>query len=1737
MLSVAEYQVNEVLHREKNTVLYRAQSQTAQELVLIKTFQADYPTPRDVLQLKREYEVTRRAASPGVLTVLALEPYQQTWLLKLEDCGGLTLEQTLAEGSLNLFLFFEIAIALADVVMQLHRKNIIHKDIKPANILVNQELSLVKLTNFASASLLSGERSEMVQPDLLEGSLPYMAPEQTGRLNRPTDFRSDLYSVGVTFYEMLTGVLPFRTTDPVQLIYQHLTVEAVPPMALCPELPSVLSAIVCKCLAKNAEDRYQSAYGLKRDLEACWRQFSATGKIENVQVGEFDRSEQFRIPDVLYGREREIQMLGAAFDRARQGGYESVLVTGTSGLGKSTLGQEFKRIVLQQHGFFLMGKFEQRWQAPYQGLLQALQQLVYQLLVESDESIANWRERIGQAVGSSLGVLTEALPALELIVGAQLPVAKLPAEEESNRFRIALQNLLSVFATEQHPVVFFLDDLQEADQASMKWLDFLISDRSLTHFLLIGTCRADEMTVNWMQSMHQLQAEGMIFNIPLSPLTRKHVSQMLQDTLRCTASRADRLAQVMLQKGDGNPLFVKEFLQTLHAQGYLRLAERTGEWMWNLQEIQKIEIDANQIDFLLNKILQLPDSAQHLVKVAACLGSSFDLQSLHAVLERDLAEVASDLLWALEEAILLSKGPAYKWLYGIQQGDVQEDSLESFHVSFQFVHDRVQQAAYRLLTPEERKHTHLQMGRRITGAEHLFERVHHLNEAVDWITDEDEREELAGMNLEAGRRLKTSTAYEQSLCLIKQGIELLRPNCWDSQYELAFDLHKERFELEYLCGDRKCSEEFFVLLVSKSRTILEKSAIYIIKIRLYSFSDRMSEALQTGEEGLRALGYHAPLHMSRAALRRSYQKLKARVQHQPFQKLIEAPMADDPIMIAQVEMMNVMGVPSYHIDPALYHALRIKMIESSFVHGLTEKTGSAYVGVGVMVLTEFGDYATADALGRLGVAMEDAVLARRGERGFLSLQFYANEIQRWTTHNRASIESLWTVGQLSLKAGSLMYAVYSLGDRMQRQVYGGVPLDEIKLELQKLMKTFERSKSNWVLYLIQMTFGLIQNVQGATAGTANLSHEGFDEEQYRTQILPQQAALWPTWYYYCKILLLYLAGEYEQILALMPNISEEVVQSESDFPFFYALTFAGVWSKGQEHLQAEHRSKFNSYRRQLKKLAAVCPDNFLHRALLVDAEAARLRGRVREAMDLYDEAIAAASRYGYLHHAAIANECAARFYVRLGKGHLATPYLVAARYGYLQWGAPVKVKQLEQQFPDLLKNQSQERIQEENIDFLSVLKAARTISGEIVLDKLLEKLIEIVVENAGAQKVLLLMEIDNRLCVLARKKPEDQHAHVLDAIPWQETQDCSPMVIQYVSRLQSPLVLHDATQDDVFRKCAYIQTHSPKSILCLPIVKLGRMIGMIYLENSLITHSFTEQQIEVMNLLSAQMAVSIENAELYRRQVMLSQAYGRFVPHQFLRLLEKKSITDVNWGDHVEREMSVLFADIRSFTALSEQMSPEENFYFLNGFLRRMEPMIKAHRGFVDKYIGDSIMALFDKGADDAVLAGIAMLRQLREYNEHRLQEGRQQVRIGIGVNSGHLMLGTIGGHERMDSTVISDAVNVAARIEKLTKVYKVPFLISEHTYSRLTDPGRYAIRPIDCVSVRGRSEAVTLYEIFEADSFEQYTGKQSTLSVYQTAYAAYWEGKLEEARTLFASCLQLFPTDVIVQMYLERCQ
>ncbi|ASS75516.1 hypothetical protein CIG75_11335 [Tumebacillus algifaecis] len=1762
MFSIAGYRILGQIAEGSKSLVYRGRNVQSGQTAIIKAMKTEYPPLQEVVRWKREYEIASSLDCDGIVRPLALETRGNGVVLVLEDFGGESLSELMQQKRLNLHQFLDIAISLTETLRFLHQQQIVHKDIKPHNIIVALEKGIVKLTDFSIASLLISEKTEMINPTLLEGTPAYMSPEQTGRMNRVTDYRTDFYSLGVTFYEMLTGQLPHVAQDPVELIHCQIAKRPQEPYEWNIGIPKAISDIIMRCLAKNAEDRYQSAYGLKADLEICRQRLQKYGVIGEFSIGEQDQSEIFRIPEKLYGRGQDIAAMRTSFDRAAQGTSELLLVSGFSGIGKSFFVHEIHASVVAENGFFISGKFDQfKRHIPYHALILAMKNLMNQLLTQSEEEITQWRDKILLALGNNGQVMTDVVPELELIISKQPDVQKLPPEETQNRFQLTMQKLLSVFCKREHPVVLFLDDLQWADPASFTMIDYLLSDPATAYLLFIGAYRDNEVTSGHrlMRMLDGLRQKQRPYRqITLRPLSPEHMGDLLADTLGSTAEQAAPLTRLVLQKTNGNPFFARQFLQALYAQKMIAFDSALGRWTWDAPRIENADITDNVVEFMLQKIKGLRENTQQMLQVAACIGSSFDLHTLAQTVGLSSHQAADELWPALQEGFLEPIGTDYKFLYSFGRAEGEDLS-----VSFKFLHDRVQQAAYAMLTEERRQAVHLQIGRLLlarTGKveleERLFDMVNHLNEGVELIQIGEETLELIALNLTAGQRAKASIAYDPALKYLSQGIDLLPADAWGQQYELTMQLYLECSEVEYLCGNLERAEQLFDLILANAKTRLEQVRVYNIKTLLLINLGEYEEAIKQGLQSIRMLGVKLSDEAGPISFLLEVIKAKWNLRKRSHEELLNLPLLKDPYWDEAMKQIFNIATAFYFVNPEHFAMLNLKVLNMTVRHGNSIASSIAYGGYGVLLGTMLGDVENGYRYGKLATELNDKYFAPLKHKSDFSFALFT---MHWKEHLQACAEMFRQTHQRSLESGDLIQAFFSALQMINCMVMHGAQLDALDREVRTYLDFAKRSKihdhvSN---YLILKAF--VQNLRGRTDSLLSLSDDDFQEEAYLERLKTEAGLHQLNWYYFvkAKLCVLYdrpseavrLSCEGEKIIAAsmaQPHVPEHY--------FIYSLAMAADYGNVSPIERRAYWKQLKKNCRKLKKWARFAPHNTEHKYLLVKAEMARIANNDQRAMTLYDQAIESAERHEFQNNVALANECAAKFYLSRTKHKIAKMYMTEAVYGYLKWGAVAKVKQLDQAYPHLLATRFEHEASLEvaatsvgsfsttggnsvqKIDLITVMKAAGAISGEIVLDKLLENMMHIVVENAGAEKGILLIEAEGGLLIEAERTTGDNTVRVLQGTPYRDSPNLATSVVQYVRRMREAVVLHDAMEADMFAKDPYILQNKPKSILGMPILNQGKLVGVLYLENNLTTHAFTSSRLEVMGLLSSQIAVSIENAKLYNQQVELNRAYGKFVPHQFLRFLEKKSIIDVRLGDYVQTEMSVLFSDIRSFTTLSEQMSPEENFKFLNEFLSQMEPAITENHGFIDKFIGDSIMSLFDQGADDAVRAALSMLKRLSLFNAARRRAGQQEIGLGIGINSGLLMLGTLGGDNRMDSTVISDAVNLASRVEGLTKRYRVQLLISEQTLSRLQDPDRYQIRIIDRVKVKGKTEAVSVYEVFDADPQVVRDGKQSTKPIFEQGVRLYQEQEFVGAKALFDECLRHNPHDQSAQVYVERC-
>ncbi|MBD1828398.1 AAA family ATPase [Microcoleus sp. FACHB-61] len=1776
MIKVPGIKVLAQIYESANSLVYRGIREKDRKAVILKVLKQDYPTPSELTRYKQEYEITRNLDIDGVVKAYALKPYQRTLVIILEDFGASSLKQLMngsvgTHGIAPLPEFLNIAIRTAEILGIIHAANVIHKDINPANIVFNPETGIIKIIDFGISTQLTSENPTLKNPNVLEGTLVYISPEQTGRMNRSLDYRTDFYSLGVTFYELLTGELPFESTDALELVHCHIAKQPIPPHLLGggegergrggEPCPKAVSDIVMKLMAKMAEERYQSAWGLKADLEECLFQLQANGTIADFPLGSKDISDKFQIPQKLYGREAEVETLLSAFERVAdspQSKIEMMLVAGYSGIGKSSLVAEIHKPNTRLRGYFTEGKFDQfQRSVPYSAIASAFQGLVRQLLTESSSQLEQWRQKLLAALGTSGQVIIDVIPEVELIVGKQPPVSQLGPTESQNRFNLVFSKFIRALCAKEHPLVIFLDDLQWADSATLKLIELMMTDASMQYLFLIGAYRDNEVSPAHplMMMLDGLRNQGATVNsITLAPLALEHINQLIADTLHSNTNQSQPLANLIMSKTGGNPFFVNQFLKTLHAENLITFDFERHRWQWDISNIEAQGITDNVVELMIGKLKKLPPMTQQILRLASCVGASFDLNTLAIICEKSPREVFPDLVTAVKSGLILPNS---------------ELDAELLIQDYKFLHDRVQQAAYALIDDDRKKAVHLQIGqlllRNVSSQElpeKIFEIVDHLNVGRELITDEYQLVELARLNLEAGRRAKASTAYAAALAqYFTPGVEILPGDIWQEHYDLTFNLYRERSECEYLCGHFENAEELVDLILSRANCNLERAEIQNIRIAAYERSNKYLKGINTASETLKTLGLTLPTTKSEilAEFELELGVYRAKLEKIKIAELIDAPEMIKPEIILCMKLLMNISAPAYFVDQDLLALISLKMVNLSLEYGKSEVSAHGYVFWGFIAGARLSDYKTGYEFGQLAIHLSE----QYNNVNLVSkvCDLFGGHISPWRCHLKKGFP-IFRNGYLAGVETGDAYGAYNSYHLILQRILIGDDFSSILEESSKHLEFFKQTKNHVFVGIQQLFQHFILNLQGLTQSKFSFNDEEFDEFQCLQiwQEIDFMTAI--ATYNILKLQILFLYGDYENALKEIKK-SEEVVVFVSGLPIqaehylYYSLILAALYPIASRSQQKEYGEIIRNNQQKMKIWADNCPENFLHKYLLVEAEIARISGKEIEAIDLYDRAISSAHEHGYIQNEALGNELVAKFWIGKGKEEIAQLYMKKAHYGYQGWGAQRKVEDLEAKYPQLrLKSSATKSITSthttttnsttgrqsgEALDLATFMKASQAISGEIVLDKLLTSLMRIIIENAGAQCGYLILETEGKLRIKASGSVNSDIITVLQSTPIESVgaQGVVPLpvsLINYVARTRESVVLSDAANDLKFANSSYIKTHKPKSILCFPLQYQGKLAGIIYLENNLTTEAFTSDRVELLNLLSSQAAISIENARLYNNLTELNQAFERFVPRQFLQILDKKSIIDVKLGDQVQQEMSVLFSDIRDFTTLSESMNPQDNFKFINSYLSHMEPAITENQGFIDKYIGDAIMALFSGEADNAVKAGIDMLHSLTEYNQHRTASGYVPIKIGIGINTGSLILGTVGGKNRMDSTVISDAVNLASRIESLTKKYGISLLISHHTFQSLPDSNQYAIRLIDRVKVKGKSKAVSMFEVFDADPPETYEGKLATRTLFEEALILYHLQKLRDAERLFAECLRRNPTDKAAQIYQQRC-
>jgi predicted ATPase/GAF domain-containing protein len=1487
MMAVAYEILGELLRTEWH-VWHRAQRRADGEPVLLKRPLPDsVPTVAGEL-LGHEYELSRELTVPGIPRVYELDRHGGTVCLVVADEGGTPLETLLRSGPLDLPEFFRLGIELCTVLSEVHRHDLVHGRVSPRSILFHPTRGEAWLLDFTFAWRSWTDGSPVATRPLGRHALPYVSPEQTGRMNRATDYRTDLYSLGITLYEALTATTPFVSDDPLELVHAHLARIPKPPHEVDPKIPVPVSLILMKLLGKRAEERYQSATGLREDLKHCAREWTARAQVADFTLGRQDVSDRFLISQKLYGRDGDVDALNRAFDRCSAGSTLLVVVSGYAGIGKTSLIQELYKPIVRQRGYFTAGKFDQIARAPYGALIQAFRGLLRQLLAEGEERLARWRQRLNAALGTGSGVLAPVIPEIELVLGSQIQPPVLGPTETQNRFQLAVQSLLGALAQKEHPLVVFLDDLQWADSATLALLKPLRTSADIRCLLLIGTYRDNEVdgTHPLTQALTALAAEGAdLERISLGPLTLADLTSMIHDTLHSERVGVEPLAQLVLQKTGGNPFFVIQFLRALKEAGLLTFDYERGGWTFQMAAIARAQMTDNVIDLMTQKIQRLSPGAQQVLTLGACIGNQFELHTLAIVSAQADEAVAADLGEAVVEGLLVPAPNDHQAL--------AEEVFAAAAVSvprYAFLHDRVQQAAYAMIPDDRRQLVHLTVGRLllegwepVTAEERLFDIAHHLNLGRALITEAAERLALARLNLRAGRKAKEATAYQAGLGYVKAGLSLLPDSHWDTDYDLMLALHVEAAECEYLSGNLDEAERAYDRLLARCRTRSDQAKVYGLKILQYEHTSRYADAMYAGRDGLALFGVSWPdsPEAKAAALAAELAAIDTLMHDQPIDALVDLPAMTDPEVRAVMTLRATLHTSCFLSgDKPLTLVNTSAMVRLSLAHGNVEESAYAYALYAAMLVGPIrGDHGAAYTFGLLAMRLNERLPAPALRAKILMM--FAWAISIWRMPMEASIPYTREAFRLAKETGLFVDAAWAVFNEAWLALLSGGTLDALEAHTEHVAY-IRRIQMGHIADAEQVLLQWGRALAGRTESPTSLSGETFDESAYRRTYQGQR--LFEMFYLVATLALLCSFEQWRQACEVAER-AEAVIRRDFDGTiwdalrvYYHALALAALTREGAE---ASELSTLASLNARLARWAQSSPHLFQRQYLIVSAELARLRGQNSDAVTLYEHAIEAAAVVACPRERALAAELYARFRQGRGERRAAAELMTAARDAYADWGAIAKVRDLEHRYPDLLTGPTiecptgsasagptpsgraaQTGPPASSLDLVTVMKAARAITSEIELEGLLRRLMRIVLENAGAGRGLLLLERKGELVIEAEGVTNGSEVRVLQSAPLEEA-PLAQAVVHYVRRTGESVVLDDATADERFAGDPYVARARPRSVLCVPIAHQGRVRGLLYLENNLTTGAFTADRLEIMQILSAEAAISLENARLY----------------------------------------------------------------------------------------------------------------------------------------------------------------------------------------------------------------------------------------------------------------------------------
>ncbi|MEO8821034.1 MAG: adenylate/guanylate cyclase domain-containing protein [Ginsengibacter sp.] len=1656
-----------VIHYGFDSLIIKSEKDGLSKPRCVKVLKEEFPSKEILAQLENEFEICSKSKCTNVRKAVKRDKLDGNESIVLEYIEGKDLNKLLATEKLDLIHQLHIATDIASALLNLHKENIFHRRIHPSNILIEQSTNKIYLIDFGLATLgnIFEEGITTFREKEIE-SLKYIAPEQTGRINHAIDHRADLYSLGLIFYRLFTGQLPFDSEARLELMYANIAKTPVDPEKINPDLPKILSQITMKLLSKNAEDRYQSAFGIKFDLEQCLEQLNKTGKIEdlsksNFKIADSDFSGKLNFSNRLYGRQKEIKKLNGFYEECAKGQKKNILISGNSGSGKSSLVEELKNLVVQKKGIFLKGKFDQISSGtPHTTIIQTFNELTQLILVGDKIFQAKWKKKLKEAIGNSGNILTQFMPGIESLIGKQPNAPELKGIEAQNRFNYEFIRFFKSIADEEFPFCIFVDDLQWADSSSLSLFKTIGENRDIDYMMLIGSYRKNEVDKDHAlyKKLNELKEENVLFEeVGLKDLDYQNIFELIENTLVTKQENLSLLSQIIFTKTKGNPFYARQFLKSIYDEGFLNFDFDSLQWQFNSDLILQMNVSGNVVELMTSFILKLPKETLDLLKTASTIGNSFSKRNLSLIKQMSERNIETLLNLSVSEGLII----------------VSEDD-------YKFAHDRIQQTIYSLISDDEKAAMHLINGQRLTSNyseneldEKLFDIVKQWNLGAEKITDKKEKNNLARLNLKAGNKAIASTAFSQGLFYFEKGLAILDKEDWDNQYDFILQLTANAAEAAYLSGDYEKVDLHIDIISKNSKSLIDSVKGYEIDIKKLIAQNKTYEAVKVGLTILKKMGIHLPLKPGKLVVMKDLIKIKFLLRNKSMEYYNNLPEMKDPEKNAAMRILSDISSASFFAVPDLVPLLAFKMIKLTISDGLSRKSPFSFAAYGYILSVFLNEIDKGISFGEIALHLAKKIHAEELVASIIATNnLFLVHRRVPITETIPDLEKAFTIG---LESGDNEYASYAAHNIVYQFFIMGYPLAELSKKAESLELKIEKFQQDLTLRRLRLFHQSILNLVEETEKPDVLSGKIFDESEMDNAEVTKNNEIYFQNLYLQKLqlALIFNLTDNARKYAPLAEKYQESVKGTTLYPLFYfyrSLLITDVIpdTVSKKSILKQVAKDINA----IRKYEKYCPADYSHKIFLLEAEYNYLQGNNEEAKILYDKALKAATQINITGDLAYTWERAGRFFLNTKQDLLANFYLQNAYRVYKRWGALAKLKQMENHYVQLrggggVEWQSQlegQQHESSNVDLETVVKASAALAGEIVLPKLLKKMMEIILENAGAQNGFLIMEKDGEKYIEAEIKADNEDLKILQSVPVSGSHLLAESVVNYVYLTQDTVILDDACKSELFGNDDFIKSNGCKSILCIPLMNMGKIQAVIYLANDLTSGAFTTKGVAILKLLAGQMAVSIENALFY------SELENKVKERTNELEIEKKKSDDLLLNilpEDVANELkqtgrtkprsyeiaTVLFTDFKDFTSKSENLSPEELVNIIDTCFTRFDSIVYKYKMEKIKTIGDSYLCVSgvpdanSHNALNAVAAAVDIIEAIKELKLNGSENSYFDIRIGI--HTGPLVAGVVG-EKKFAFDIWGDTVNTASRMEQNSEANKIN--ISRTTYELIKE-------------------------------------------------------------------------------------